>query len=215
MHLRRAVVVLGDNMSTALARRTSEVLEGDLTEREAVCSPMERRFVHWLLNLPPKHGFRVRAARLAGYGKKSTPQVVRSIAQDLLSKPRVISLIEEVVRKQIRSSAPEALAAVREIIADPEHRDRLKAAQTILERIEPTMQRVDVRVSHQMIDRDAEAVTYLRKLRALGVERSKMEEELGFSDLPRYERLLELEDAKNATVIDAEYAVIEGAAHEG
>jgi hypothetical protein len=45
------------------------------------------------------------------------------------------------------------------------------------------------------------------------VSREKLEQELGFSDLPRYERLLELEDAKTRTapVIDAEYALIEDA----
>src|SRR5262249_9665056 len=173
-------------------------------------SRMERRFVYWLLNLPPKRGFRVQAAKLAGYGKISTPHVLNSIAQDLLSKRRVIELIEEVTRKQIRSSAPEAIAAVREIIADPEHRDRLKAAQTILERIEPTLQRLDVRVKHEAVDRDGEAVAYLRKLRALGGSREKLGQEVGFPDLTRYERLLELEDAKNALpVIEADYAVIE------
>jgi hypothetical protein len=194
------------------ARRKDEI-EGELSEREAACSPMERRFVYWLMNLPPKHGFRVRAARLAGYGKDSSPHNLNSIVQDLFTRQRVVNLIEEVTRKQIRSAAPEAIAAVREIIADVEHRDRLKAAQTILERIEPTMQRVDVHVKHEVVDRDAEAVAYLRKLRALGVSREKLEEELGYSDLPRYERLLELEDAKNAMVpvIDADYAVVEDA----
>ena len=195
------------------ARRKDEV-EGDLSEREAACSPMERRFVYWLMNLPPKHGFRVKAAKLAGYGKDSSPHNLNSIAQDLLSRQRVVNLIEEVTRKLIRSAAPEAIAAVREIIGDAEHRDRLKAAQTILERIEPTMQRLDVHVKHEVIDRDAEAVAYLRKLKTLGVSREKMEEELGYSDLPRYERLLELEDAKTAMVpvIDADYTVVENTA---
>src|SRR5262245_45545804 len=101
-------------------------IEGELSEREAACTPKERRFVHWLLNLPTKHGFRVRAARLVGYGKHSTPHNLNGTVQDLLTKQRVISLIEEVARKQIRSAAPEAIAAVREIIADKEHRDRLK-----------------------------------------------------------------------------------------
>jgi hypothetical protein len=190
----------------ALARKDD--IEGELSAAEAACSPMERRFVHWLMNLPPKHGFRARACRLAGYGKNSTPHVLNSIAQDLLSKPRVVSLIEEIARKQIRSAAPEALAAVRDIIADPEHRDRLKAAQTILERIEPTINRLDVRVQHQTIDRDAEAVAYLRKLKALEVSREHLEAELGYSDLPRYERLLELEDARKAQVIEADYSVV-------
>jgi hypothetical protein len=197
----------------ASVHRKDEI-EGELSEREAACSPRERRFVYWLLNLPPKFGFRVRAARLAGYGKNSTAHVTNSIVQDLFSKQRIIDLIEEVTRKQIRSTAPEAIAAVREIIADKEHRDRLKAAQTILERIEPTQQRLDVHVKHEVVDRDAEAVAYLRKLKALGVPREKLEEELGYSDLPRYERLLELEDAKTAMVpvIDADYTVVENTA---
>jgi len=199
------------------ARRKDEV-EGELSEREAACSPMERRFVYWLMNLPPKRGFRVQAARLAGYGKSknSSPHNLNSIAQDLLSRQRVVALIEEVARKQIRSVAPEAIAAVREIIEDTQHRDRLKAASVILERIEPTLQRLDVHVKHEVVDRDAEAVAYLRKLKALGVSREKLEEELGYSDLPRYERLLELEDAKTPMappVIDADYAVVEDSAN--
>jgi hypothetical protein len=195
--------------------------EGELSAVEAACSPMERRFVYWLMNLPPKKGFKVQAVKLAGYGrvarngKPSTPHTLNSIAQDLLTRQRVVDLITEVTKKQIRSAAPEALAAVKEIIADVEHRDRLKAASVILERIEPTLQRIDVNVKHETINRDAEAVAYLRKLKALGVSREKLEEELGFSDLPRYERLLQIEDMKNsAPVIDAEYAVIESSSDE-
>jgi hypothetical protein len=197
---------------SAVARR--DEVEGELSEAEAACSKMERRFVHWLMNLPPKHGFRARAARLAGYGKNSTPHVLNSIAQDLLSKQKVIDLISDLTRKQIRSSAPDAIAAVREIIANPDHRDRLKAAQTVLERIEPTMQRLDVHVKHELVDREQEAINYLRKLRELGVSREKLEEELGFSDLPRYERLLALEDAKKSitqgkVIETTDYSVLE------
>ena len=87
----------------------------------------------------------------------------------------------------------------------------MKAANTVLERIDPTVQRLDVNVKHETIDRDREAVAYLRKLKALGVSREKLEEELGYSDLPRYERLMMLEDAtkSGAAVIEAEYVVIE------
>ena len=46
----------------------------------------------------------------------------------------------------------------------------------------PTLQRIDVNVKHETVNRDAEAVAYLRKLKALGVSREKLEEELGFSD---------------------------------
>ena len=197
-------------MNRAVSKQlAAEQIEGPLSAPEAACSAKERRFVHWLLSLPPKKGFRVQAARLAGFGKDSTPHVLNSIVQTLLVQQRIVDLISEVTRKQIRSSAPEALAAVREIIGDPNHRDRLKAAQTVLERIEPTLSRVDVNVRHEVIDRDGEAVAYLRKLKALGVAREKLEEELGYSDLPRYERLLQLEDAKNAKpVIDGEFSVV-------
>jgi hypothetical protein len=192
-------------------QRAVEAIEESLSVAEAACSQRERAFVYWLVNLPPHVGYKVRAARLAGFGRHSTPHVVNSITQVLLRQPRVIDLIAEVTKKQIRTMAPEALQAVREIIADSDHRDRLKAAQVVLERIEPTLQRVDVNVKHEIIDRDGEAVAYLRKLKALGVGRDKLEEELGYSALPRYEKLLELEDAKRAaaTVIDADYTVVE------
>jgi hypothetical protein len=191
--------------------RAIEAIEESLSPAEACCTQRERAFVYWLIGLPPRRGYKVRAARLAGYGKNSTPQVVTSIVQVLLKQQRVIDLISEVTKKQIRAMAPEALQAVKEIIADSAHSDRLKAAQVVLERIEPTMQRVDVNVRHEVVDRDGEAVAYLRKLKALGVSREKLEEELGFSDLPRYERLLQLEDAKRAVapVIDAEYSIVE------
>lgn len=201
-------------MSKALARH--DPIEGELTAAEAACSPMQRRFVYWLMNLPPKKGFKAKAARLAGYGKNSSAHNINSIAQDLLTKSNVIELITEVAKKQIRSAAPEALAAVREIMADAEHRDRLKAAEVVLERIEPTRQKIDISVRHEPVNRDAEAVAYLRKLKALGVSREKLEEELGYSDLPRYERLLELEDVKKAApVIEGEYAVIEESTADG
>jgi hypothetical protein len=194
-----------------MTKQQIDEIEGPLSAAESACSPKERRFVYWLLNLPPRKGFRVQAAKLAGFGKDSTPHVLNSITQVLLRRQRVVDLIVEVTRKQIRSSAPEALAAVKEILADPAHRDRLKAAQVVLERIEPTMQKIDVSVKHEVVDRDGEAVAYLRKLKSLNVSREKLEEELGYSDLPRYERLLQLEDAKRAAtpVIDAEYSVVE------
>jgi hypothetical protein len=70
-----------------------------LSAVEAACSPMERRFVHWLMNLPPKRGCKVQALKLAGYGKRdgkpSTPHVLNSIAQDLLNRQRVADLITE------------------------------------------------------------------------------------------------------------------------
>src|SRR5262252_9539006 len=100
-------------MPRAMTKQQLAELEGPLSAAEAACSARERRFVYWLLNLPPKKGFRVQAARLAGFGKDSTPHVLNSTVQVLLIQQRIVDLITEVTRKQIRSSAPEALAAVR------------------------------------------------------------------------------------------------------
>jgi phage terminase small subunit len=186
--------------------------DSELSEAEAACSPQERAFVHHLMTLTPERGFKVRAARLAGF-KATTAHNLNSLTQRLLIRPRIIALIAEVTRKQIRTSAPNAVHAVHEILADRGHKDRLKAANVILERVDPTVARLDVNVRHEVIDRDKEAVEYLRKLKSLGVPHEKLVEELGFSALPRYERLLALEDAsKAAPVIDADYSVLGGAA---
>jgi phage terminase small subunit len=127
-----------------LSKRELKEVERELTAAEAACSPMERRFCHWLVQLPPKKGFKVQAARLAGY-RETSPHNLNSIAQDLLSRDRVIALIAELAKKQIRSAAPEAIAAVTEILGNPAHRDRLKAANVVLG-LDPTVQRLDVNV---------------------------------------------------------------------
>jgi hypothetical protein len=198
-----------------LSRKELAEVQRDLSAAEAACSPPERRFCHWLMQLPPKHGFKQEAARLAGY-RQTSPHHLTSIVADLLNRQRVIDLIAELTRKQIRSAAPDAVATVMDVMVNGEARDRLRAANIVLERVDPTVQRLDVNVKHEVVDRDKEAVAYLRKLRSLNVSREKLEEELGYSDLPRYERLLELEDAAKSggKVIEADYSVVEPAETE-
>jgi phage terminase small subunit len=180
-----------------------------LSAVEAACAPRERAFVHHLMTLKPERGFKVQAARLAGY-RASTAHNMNSLAQRLLKSPRVVALIAELTPKRIHAMAPNALEAYEEILADRDHKDRHKIATSVLERISPTVQRHDINVRHEIVDRDKDMVAYLRKLLALGVSREKLIEELGYSDLPRYERLLALEDASKSAgpVIDADYAVI-------
>jgi phage terminase small subunit len=161
------------------------------------------------MTLKPERGYKVQAARLAGYSA-STAHNMSSLTQDLLKRPRVIALIAEMVPKRIHAMAPNALEAYEEILGDRQHKDRHKIATAVLERIAPTVTRHDINVRHEIIDRDKDMVAYLRKLLALGVSRSKLEEELGYSDLPRYERLLALEDASKSAgpVIDVDYQVV-------
>lgn len=195
---------------TAAAKRGQGPLEGEgeLTPVEAACSRMERLYVYWLFQLPPKTGSKVAAARLAGYGARtnSDPNCMTAIVGDIERKPRVSELIAEVARKRLRGLFPKALGAISEILDDTQHRDRARVALSVAERIEPSIQRVDLNVRHEIVDRDKEMVAYLRKLLSLNVSRDKLEEELGYSDLPRYERLLALEDAAkgNGPVIEGE-----------
>ena len=77
----------------------------------------------------------------------------------------------------------------------------------VLDRVHGVEQRHVVDVHHH-VDHDAEAVAQLRMLKGLGVAQDKLIETFGFTGLPRYERLLALEDAKKAP------RVIEGTAVE-
>ena len=65
----------------------------------------------------------------------------------------------------------------------------------VLDRVHPaeTGHTVDV---HHHVDHDAEAIAQLRMLKSLDVPRAKLEEVFGFTGLSRYERLLDIEDAK-------------------
>jgi hypothetical protein len=49
---------------------------------------------------------------------------------------------------------------------------------------------------HHHVDHDAETIAQLRMLKSLDVPRAKLEEVFGFTGLSRYERLLDIEDAK-------------------
>ena len=65
----------------------------------------------------------------------------------------------------------------------------------VLDRVHPAETRHTVDVVHH-VDHDAEAVAQLRMLKQLDVPRAKLEAIFGFTGISRYERLLELEEAK-------------------
>src|SRR6516165_7484006 len=130
-------------------------------------NPRERAFVVALF-MPDMTG--TAAAKAAGFGVegKSTNATFGRIAHRKLSQAHIVAAIEEESRRVVRSLAPSAVRALREILEDPKHRDRLKAARTVLERVDPSMMRFehqhDVRV--RVTDHDSEAVAMLRQMRA-------------------------------------------------
>jgi hypothetical protein len=172
----------------------------------AACLPKERSFVAALLE--GRSG--AQAAREAGYGAEdgsSTAETMARIAHRTLSRGRVIDALTEQSRKTIRSLAPSAIQAVKDILTTTNHKDRAKVALNVIERVDPIVQKVDAHVTHEIVDHRKDALEQLRSLIALGVARAKLEELFGFTGLPMLERQLAEQDAKRP--IDAEFTVVE------
>jgi phage terminase small subunit len=166
----------------------------------AQCDNRERAFVEYRMS---GHSI-AESAKLAGYGhENSTAGTFARIGNRLVNRPRVQDALIELTRKAIRSDGPEAVKTVREIMGDKHHPQRLKAAQQVLDRVDPTIQRVDQSVKVEVVDRQAEALAQLKLLRQLGVAREKLEELFGYSGLPLLEKQLATQEGKE--VIEAEY----------
>lgn len=99
----------------------------------ALPRPAMREFVRHLFD-PDLNGRGrfVDAARRAGY--TGDPATVGRTAQRLLRHPLVIAAMKEIGDFSIRHMLPDAINAQREIVNDPEHKDRLKASNVILDR---------------------------------------------------------------------------------
>jgi phage terminase large subunit-like protein/phage terminase small subunit len=174
-------------------------------------SPKHQRFVLALFENPKpgSHGAIAAAARAAGYGLNSEPATVAVIGQQIAHREDVQAAIAEYTRKEIHKTGPAAVSAVRQIVSDPLHKDRLKAANVILERITPTVQRVEVAVS-VAVDHTKEALEALRYMKELNVPRQKLLEHFGHTGLPRYERMLAEQEVatKGQEIVEAEFKEI-------
>lgn len=171
----------------------------------SACMPRERAFVIALLE--GKSG--AQAAREGGYGAEdgsSTAETMARIAHRTLGRGRVIDALTEQSRKTIRSLAPSAIQAVKDILTTTNHKDRAKVALNMLERVDPIVQKVDAHVTHEIMDHRKDALEQLRSLIALGVARAKLEELFGFTGLPMLERQLAVQDATRP--IDAEFTEV-------
>jgi hypothetical protein len=174
----------------------------------SLATDRHRAFVLALYQVPPGYGAHVRAAKLAGFGTATSSAKSWSvIACRLAHDEKILAALHEEDQKRIRASAPRAIRALQNLIEDPSHKDFARGISMVLERVHPAETRHHVEV-HHVVDHTAEAVTQLRMLKSLDVPRSKLEEVFGFSGLSRYEKMLEIEEAKNSP------RLIEGAAVE-
>jgi hypothetical protein len=157
---------------------------------------MQREFVVAYLTGKPGHGAKTAAARRAGYtGKRLTNH-----AHDLCRNPKIIAAINEESKKYIRGAGhAEAVAAVMNLVRDPEHRDHARALDMVLSRADPAISKHSLDVTHRVEDPDRAALEELRALRQLGTAREKLLDIYGPNGLDRLEALEAVENAQRAT----------------
>jgi hypothetical protein len=97
-------------MTKPLARRKDWGRDGPAVQ--ALPNQRWRDFVYHYVTQPPGHGALTNAARLAGFGKSSTPANVARIAWKLSHDDRMIAAIAEVSRAIVRRAVPEATKCV-------------------------------------------------------------------------------------------------------
>jgi len=170
----------------------------------SACKPKERIFV---LAVMAGQTFAA-AARSAGYGEPdSTPATLASIGHRIKSYPRVSAALVEEARTAMRSLAPKAVGTVLEILDGFSPRERLKAADMILSRTDPTVTKIEGKIEHEIVDRETETLKHLAHLISLGVGEDALVKEFGPLGLQYYREKLEALEAK-AKIVDAEYEVV-------
>jgi hypothetical protein len=111
------------------------------------------------------------ACRVAGFGD-TTPGSMKVTAHRVFHDPRMLAALDELGREFLRGGVPDALAVVYEIMGDERHKDRLKAAQVIINYAHPVQTAHHVTVEH--VD-DRRMVDFALKLAAeMGVEAGKL-----------------------------------------
>ena len=170
----------------------------------------ERTFVDRYLALGGERGAGTKAAQLAGYSASWSAIA----AHRMLRRPRVMRAIEEESKRLVRALGPQAIQVIKEILDDREHKDRLKAARTVLERIDPALlgvqhqHHVDVEPSGVEL-----ALKMLRVMRELQVPIEVQRERLGINLFPELEAMLDGEAVNaNGRAPESEPLMIEGKA---
>jgi hypothetical protein len=116
----------------------------------ALPNDKQRAFVAALFNedAPRKgDGLLIYAAREAQYGTAtSSAKSLSVIANRIVHDDRVQAAIAEHSRRVLRTIPPEAIRALKDLIADPKHRDHARAIAMVLDRTDPLQTIATVRV---------------------------------------------------------------------
>jgi hypothetical protein len=151
-------------------------------------STRERVFIEKYMEFGGGKGAGRPAALAAGF----KPSYAMWAAHRMLRRATVVREIEHRQKVRLRTLAPKAVDVVEQILDDVQHRDRLKAANQILNRFDPLL----VGVAHQhavnvTVKSDEIGLKLLRQLRSWGAPRELMERVLGVNGLPMLEQRLD------------------------
>jgi hypothetical protein len=168
-----------------------------------------RDFVRYYLTGSPLRGA-AEAYRKAGFQARDTLNDARN-AYQLLHDDRMQRAIAEESRKHYRAAIPGAVEAVKQILANADHKDRARVAQGLLDRVDPLITRHEMGVTHRVhLSADDEALEELKAARHLGASRERLLELFGGNYLPKLEAL-EARKAKlvKGETIDADAVVVD------
>jgi hypothetical protein len=144
----------------------------------------------------------VAAGKIAGYADATAKQLARD--------KTVAAAVEELARQRLTLDVPIALDTLRSAMTDKYGKDRVKAAQAILDRVVPTKQ--EIRVEATVVDRQQQTLDYLAHLISKGATEEMLLAEFGPVGLDRYRKALAEREASKAKVIDADFEVVNEAA---
>jgi hypothetical protein len=118
----------------------------DLSAEEQALSPTELRFCQAFMQT----GVAAQAARASGHGNEgTTAQSFATIGMRLLDRPKVQDALRVLYKRQFRSLGPVSLLAIKDIVASPNHKDRLKAAAMVADRLDLVETKIAMTVEHK------------------------------------------------------------------
>ncbi len=180
---------------------------GELGPAMRVLTERQQNFVRALVTEKPGYGSLVRAARRAGYTENKASTLSKA-AHLMIHNPKIMAAIAEEAKKVVRGVGhAEAVAAIMDLVRNPNHRDHVRAVTMVMDRADPIVTRQSIDVTHRVVDADQEAIEELRALRELGTPRQKLLELYGGNGLARLERLEKADIERRsdkAKVIDGE-----------
>jgi phage terminase small subunit len=138
---------------------------------KALASDRHRQFVLALYQIRPGYGAHVKAAKLAGFGTKTSSAKSWSvIASRLAHDEKILAAMREEDEKRIRASAPRAITALSRLIEDPTAKDHARGIAMVLDRVHPVETTHHVKVQHDATPGFKETAEVLARIAELAAK---------------------------------------------